>query len=78
MELGFRYYHKAVSQSDRDGLYNCACRLEYGKGIDQDFIRAARYYRRSAELKNAAAENSFGICLVRGIGVHSNAALAAH
>jgi TPR repeat protein len=59
-------------------MHNFARCLESGKGIDQDFIRVAKYYRRSAELKNAAAENSFGICLERGIGVQSNAALAAH
>jgi TPR repeat protein len=52
--------------------------LEYGKGIDQDFVRAAKYYRLSAELNNAAAQNSFGICLERGIGLQSNLVLAAH
>jgi TPR repeat protein len=31
----------------------------------------------SAELKEPSAENSFGICLERGIGVHSNPMLAA-
>jgi hypothetical protein len=31
---------------------------------------AAKYYRQSAEMKNAAAENSFGICLERVIGAH--------
>jgi hypothetical protein len=78
MELAVRYYRKAVSQSDCDGMHNFARCLEYGKGIGQDFIRAAKYYRRSAELNNAAAENSFGICLERGIGVQSNIALAAY
>jgi TPR repeat protein len=31
----------------------------------------------SAEMKNAAAQNSFGICLERGIGAHKNLLLAA-
>jgi hypothetical protein len=52
--------------------------LEYGKGIDQDFIRAAKYYHLAAELDDADAQNSFGICLERGIGFQSNLALAAH
>jgi hypothetical protein len=34
-------------------------------------------YRLSAELKNASAQNSFGIFLERGIGVHKNHFLAA-
>jgi TPR repeat protein len=78
MELAIRYDRKAVSQSDRDGMHNFARCLESGKGIGQNFIRRAKYYRRSADLKNTAAENSFGICLEREIGVQSNAALAAH
>jgi TPR repeat protein len=51
--------------------------LEYGKGIEKDLIRAAKYYRLAAELNKPSAENSFGICLERGIGVDSNLFLAA-
>jgi hypothetical protein len=40
-------------------------------------FRAAKYYRLSADMKNASAENSFGICLERGIGVQKNLFLAA-
>jgi TPR repeat protein len=58
-------------------MYNFGRCLEYGKGIDKDFLRAAKYYRLSAELENSAAQNSFGICLERGIGVHKNLFLAA-
>jgi hypothetical protein len=58
-------------------MYNFGRCLEYGKGIEQDFDRAAKYYRLSAERKNAAAENSFGICLERGIGVDKNVWLAS-
>jgi TPR repeat protein len=41
-------------------------------------VRAAKYYRMAAELRNPSAQNSFGIFLERGIGVRSNQALAAH
>jgi TPR repeat protein len=40
-------------------------------------FRAAKYYRLASELNHAAAQNSFGICLERGIGVHKNLFLAA-
>jgi hypothetical protein len=40
--------------------------------------RAAKYYRLAAECGSAEGQNSFGICLERGIGVQSNVALAAH
>jgi TPR repeat protein len=59
MELAIRYYRKEVSQSDRDGTHNFARCLEYGKGIGHDFLCAAKYYCRSAERKNAVAENGF-------------------
>jgi TPR repeat protein len=39
-------------------------------------IREAKYYRIPAELNEPSAENSFGICFERGIGVHSNLILA--
>jgi TPR repeat protein len=48
--------------------------LNMGKGIGQDFIRATKYYHLAAEFNNADAQNSFGICLERGIGVQSNLA----
>jgi hypothetical protein len=47
-----------------------------GERIEQDFIRAATDHRLSAELNELSAENSFGIFLERGIGVHSNLNLA--
>jgi serine/threonine protein kinase len=58
-------------------MYNFGRCLEYGRGIEQDFIRAAKFYRRAADLGNAAAQTSFGVCLERGIGVKSNPVLAA-
>jgi TPR repeat protein len=51
--------------------------LEYGKGIDQDLFRAAKYHRMSVQSKNAAAQNSVEICLEQGIGVHKNLLRAA-
>jgi hypothetical protein len=60
------YYHKAASLSDRDGL----------KGIDQDYTRAAKYYRLSADQNHSSAQDSFGIFLECGICVQPNQALA--
>jgi hypothetical protein len=66
-----------VSQSHSHGLYNYARCLEYGKGIGQDFIRAAKYYHLSAELNDADPQNSLGIFFEQGMAVQSNPALAA-
>jgi TPR repeat protein len=68
------YYRRAAWLSQSDGLYNYERCLEDGKRIGQDAIK---YYRLSAEKENAAAENSFGFCLERGIGVHNNLSIAA-
>jgi hypothetical protein len=67
----------ALMKTSNARLYNVARCLEYGKGIDQDSISAAKYDHLSAELSDADAQNSFGICLERGIGVQSKLALAA-
>jgi TPR repeat protein len=64
-------------QSNPSGLYNFGRCLEYGKGIERDFVRAAKYSRLAAVLNHPMAENSFGVCLKRPLGVHSNAALTA-
>jgi TPR repeat protein len=50
--------------------------LEHGLGIDRDLLRAAKYYRMSAELNNADGMNNFGICLERRIGIQANIDLA--
>jgi hypothetical protein len=57
-------------------MKNFARCLEYGKGTDQNYIRAAKYHRLSAEANDADAQNNFGICLERGIGVFANIGLA--
>jgi hypothetical protein len=37
--------------------------LKYGKGIGENVSRAVKYYRLSADLNSASAQNSFGISL---------------
>lgn len=69
------YYRSAVLPGDSDGMCNHGRRLEYGKSIHQDPILAAKYYHVSAEKENAAAQNSFRICLECA---HQNLFLAAH
>jgi TPR repeat protein len=49
--------------------------MEYGKGVRQNQLRAAKFYRMSAEKDNAAEQNSFGICLERGIGAQKSLSL---
>jgi TPR repeat protein len=44
-QRAIRYSEIAASLSDADGLYNFARCLEYGICVDQDFIKAAKYYR---------------------------------
>ena len=45
---------------------------EEGKGVVQDYAKAAEYYRLSAEQGNDSARNNLGVCYLRGIGVEKN------
>jgi TPR repeat protein len=51
------------TQLYRDGINNFGQCLESGKGIGQNFIRATKYDLRSAESRDADAQNNFGICV---------------
>jgi TPR repeat protein len=60
----------------RMGFYDFERCLEYRKVIARDRLRPAKSDHAAADLNHGAAQNGFGICLGRGIGVHPNLALA--
>jgi TPR repeat protein len=51
--------------------------FEKGYGVDKDFVRAAEYYRLSAEQGNADGQFNFGVCLENGSGVDKDLIRAA-
>jgi TPR repeat protein len=67
----------AAASSNPAGLYNFGRCLEFGRGLPRDSVRAAKYYRKSADLGEGMAENRFGISLECGVGVGRNIWLAA-
>jgi TPR repeat protein/serine/threonine protein kinase len=78
------YYRMAANRCHPDGMYNFGRCLEYGNGIRRNSIRAAKYYFLAAEFGHAAAENSLGVSIERGLGFgfglgrQQTMALAAH
>jgi TPR repeat protein len=76
IELAVGYYRKAAFRCHSERIYNFGQCLEYGKGIDEDLLRAVKSHRLSAELKNAASDNSFCVFLERGIEIHKKLSLA--
>ena len=47
-----------------------------GKGTTQDYAEAVKWYRRSAELENASAQNNLGFMYTQGQGVLKDYVLA--
>jgi TPR repeat protein len=43
--------------------------LGYGKGIDNDFLRAGKYYRLASESNDADAQKTFGFVLNEDLGI---------
>jgi TPR repeat protein len=59
------------------GRVMAAICFKNGQSVDKDVIRAAEYYRLSADQGNASAQYRFGLCLELGKGVEKNLNLAA-
>ena len=47
-----------------------------GKGTAQDYAEVVKWYRRSAELENASAQNNLGFMYTQGQGVLKDYVLA--
>ena len=52
--------------------YNLGVCYEYGKGVEQDYEEAVRYYRLAAEQGFADAQDNLGYCYLYGNGVEQD------
>ena len=49
----------------------------YGRGVNQNYEEAVKWFRKAAEQENAAAYSNLGVCYEKGRGVERNAEEAA-
>ena len=66
----------AAEQGDADAQDNLGGCYYEGKGIEQDFKEAVKWYRMAAEQGDAAAQFHLGGCFAEGKGVERNSAEA--
>ncbi|CAM4982291.1 unnamed protein product, partial [Rotaria socialis] len=90
-ETAARYFSKAASQSNAEGLYNIARLTDLGLGVKKDHKLAQTFYEQAAaqppmysKLKNfrnpgvAEAEHALGLRYAEGIVVHKNLKTAVY
>lgn len=63
---------KLAKQGDADGQFELALCYEDGKGVEQNFGEAIKWYRLAAEQGNTDAQYNLGICYAEGRGVRQN------
>ena len=63
--------------NDAGALFNLGVKYQTGDGVAQDKAKAARLYRKAADLGNTAAMNSLGVLYERGDGIAQDHAEAA-
>ena len=59
----------AAEQGDAKAQYDFGVLHDYGRGVQQDFTEAAKWYRKAANQGYAEAQNSIGDMYLRGEGV---------
>ena len=58
-----------AEQGDSVAQYNLGLKHARGKGIDQNFIEAFKWYRLAAEQGNSTAQYALGVAYLAGEGV---------
>ena len=61
--------HPLAAQGSADAQYQLGFIYHMGKGVDQDYPEAAKWYRLAAEQGHAVAQNNLGVLYVNGKGV---------
>jgi len=62
-------YEKAAEQGEATAQYILGKAYHFGRGVVQDYGKAAHWYKKAAEQDVAAAQNNFGLCYANGYGV---------
>lgn len=66
----------AASKGDAAAQFKVATRFAQGKGVDRNFVEAARWYKRAAALGLAPAQYRLGVFYERGRGLDKDLAQA--
>ena len=67
-----------AEQGDAKAQNSLGLRYDEGKGVTQDAIEAATWYRKAAEQGYADAQFNLGLCYATGAGVTKNSAEAVN
>lgn len=67
----FQCYLKAleINENNKYAQSNIGLCYEYGRGVNQDYYEAVKWYRKAAEQGHAGAQKNLGICYYNGRGV---------
>ena len=67
----FQCYLKAleINENNKYAQSNIGLCYEYGRGVNQDYYEAVKWYRKAAEQGHAGAQNLLGVCYIKGQGV---------
>ena len=63
------WYGRAVEQGLASAQFNLGLMYEQGRGVKQDYARAAELYRRAAEQGDADSQCNLGFLYRKGWGV---------
>ena len=63
---------KKAMEGDAVAQNRLGVRYYDGKGIEQDYVEAVKWYRKSAEQGNSSAQNRLGVCYYKGNGVEQD------
>ena len=59
----------AAEQGDADAQWHLGNAYYNGEGVEQDYVKAATWYRTAAIFGNASAQNNLGAAFYNGEGV---------
>lgn len=61
-----KWAEKAAAQDNPDAIWILALAYEHGRGVEENKEVAVDYYKRGAELGNAACQHSYACYIIRG------------
>ncbi len=75
-EVAAMLYALSGDNGNAAAQYNLGGCYYYGRGVNQDYAKAAHCYKLSADQGDADAQNSLGLCYLFGYGVDKDEAMA--
>ena len=74
----YEYWRERAEEGDVEGLFNIGYHYSVGKGVEQDHVAAARWYRKAAKRDHAMAQHNLGVLYRDGTGVEKDLEQAFH